>query len=153
MAQVFQILSDKIHPLALGNVYRQYQLIRTMSKRLLSTHLDPEKDAAKIEKIVDLLTERLYYHGYQISRHEAKEMIGLPVSYPDAALEVGLSDLLSSYVVDIPLTDITLQGNFVADGGVMESTGISHSFVFEGVASQTKDGIELKLQKSSWRII
>ncbi len=65
MAEALRILSEKIHPLALGNVHRQYQLIRTMSKRLLSLHLDPEKEADRIEKIVDTLTEKLYYHGYE----------------------------------------------------------------------------------------
>lgn len=75
-------LTDRVHPLALGNVHRQYLLIRTLSKRLLELHMKDEGEKERIEKIVEILSEKLYFHGYQISRHEAKEIIGLNVSFP-----------------------------------------------------------------------
>jgi hypothetical protein len=46
-----------------------------------------EEDKDKIEKIVEILSEKLYFHGYEISRHEAKEIIGLNVSYPSEKIE------------------------------------------------------------------
>ena len=82
MAQALAILAEKVHPLALGNVHRQHQLIRTMSRRLLMLHMD-ENDEERIKRIVDLLTEKLFFHEYQISRAEARDLIGLPVTYPD----------------------------------------------------------------------
>lgn len=60
MGEVFGRLAQELHPLALGNVHRQYLLIRSMSQRLLETHMDSEKEAAAIDHILDVLTEKLY---------------------------------------------------------------------------------------------
>jgi len=87
LSTALKALSDKIHPLALGNVHRQYLLIRTMSKRLLSLHMDIEKEEEKIDKIVDILSQKLYFHAYEIARYEAKKIIGLNVIFPSEKIE------------------------------------------------------------------
>jgi len=153
MAQALRALTDQIHPLALGNVHRQYQLIRTISRRLLSLHLDPDKEGSRIEKIVDLLTEKLFSHGYEISRYEAKEIIGLPVTYASKTLEPLLLGVLGHYSKDIPIGAVNPNGNFVLDGGVIESSALTHSFVFEGLASVTKDGMNVEVKQQAWRIL
>lgn len=153
MAQALRALTDEIHPLALGNVHRQYQLIRTMSRRLLSLHLDQENEGTRIDKIVDLLTEKLFSHEYEISRYEAKEIIGLPVTYASKTLEPQLRALLNRYSQDIPIGGVNLNGNFVLDGSVIESSALTHSFVFEGVATTTKDGLNIEVRQQAWQIL
>lgn len=154
MVQVLKYLTDKIHPLALGNVHRQYQLIRTMSKRLLSRHLDPDTQGERIDKIIDVLTEKLYFHGYEVSRYEAKEVIGLPVVYASEDLAKLMWNLLENYKSDVPLDRVEIKGNnFVVDGAVIESSDVTHSFVFEGVAKSTKEGVSAEVQRSGWQIL
>ncbi len=78
LAQLFDKLPTDVKPLALGNVYRHYQKSRDDARKLLSLHLDSKKDKRKIEKIVSMLVEKLYFHGHHINREEAKS-IGLDV--------------------------------------------------------------------------
>jgi len=154
MVQALKFLTDKIHPLALGNVHRQYQLIRTMSKRLLSRHLNPETEGTRIDKIIDVLSEKLYFHGYEVSRYEAKEVIGLPVVYATGSLAKSMWQLLETYKSDVPLDTVSITGNnFVVDGAVIESSDLTHSFVFEGVAKTTKEGVSAEVQRSGWKVI
>jgi hypothetical protein len=153
MASVLQFLTDKVHPLALGNVHRQYLLIRSLSKRLLCLHMDPEKDKDRIQQIIDLLTEKLYYHGYAISRHEAQKVIGLPVIVPPDGLEDLMWETYERYKVDLPLGEREPSDKFVIDGGVVESVPTLHSFCFEGSSSRTKDTVEVKIQKQGWQLL
>lgn len=68
--------NPQIHPLALGNVNRTYNLIRRLAERLLKSHKNPMPDE-EIKNIVDYFTEKLYSHFYFIGRKEAKEDLGL----------------------------------------------------------------------------
>lgn len=68
--------NPQIHPLALGNVNRTYNLIRILAKRLLKSHVEPIKEE-EITRIIKCLTEELYSHQYIISRKEAQEELGL----------------------------------------------------------------------------
>lgn len=83
--------SPSIHPLALGNINRTYNLIRLLAKRLLKSHKELMKED-EVEKIVDFLTEKLYSHQYFIGRKEAKEELGIK-SVVEANKE--LSDLMT----------------------------------------------------------
>jgi ClpP class serine protease len=130
-------LTDKVHPLALGNVHRQYLLIRSLSKRLLELHMKGEEERGKIDKIVEILSEKLYYHGYEISRHEAKEIIGLNVSYPSEKLEQLMWDLFTEYKNALlpgeefdfdSLLGSSESGDFLLDGAMLESENLIYSF-------------------------
>jgi hypothetical protein len=76
--KLFEKLATDIRPLALGNAYRHYLKARDDAGKLLSLHMDPKKDKNKINSIISILVEKLYYHGHHINRIEAKE-IGLAV--------------------------------------------------------------------------
>ena len=78
LTKAFEKLATDVRPLALGNAYRNYIKCRDDANKLLTLHLDPEKDEAKINKIISILVEQLYYHGHHINRKEARE-IGLNV--------------------------------------------------------------------------
>ena len=142
-------LTDRVHPLALGNVHRQYLLIRTLSKRLLELHMKGEKNKEKIEKIVEILSEKLYFHGYEISRHEAKEIIGLNVSYPPEKIEKLMWELYMEYKdVLLPGEEFDFNsllgnretGDFLLDGAIIESQDLMHSWSFLVNVKRKKPG-------------
>ena len=96
-----------LHPLALGNVYRVQKMIRILSERLLSLHMDhknTEKESNKktIEKIVNEITSDICIHNYPIYRDEAKAL-GLNVIIPNDTLEKMLWNLYEKYAEDMEL--------------------------------------------------
>lgn len=94
----FNLLADKVHPLALGNVKRSISQSRLMAKKLLSLHMDPADKAHKVATIVDNLTSKLFFHGHPINRMEAKEQLGLEnVEAPTDAVERAMWQLYLEY--------------------------------------------------------
>jgi len=75
-------LTEKIHPLALGNVQRSHNQARMMARKLLKLHMPNESDESEITRIIDTLKSNLYYHGHPINRDEAKVDLKLKVSEP-----------------------------------------------------------------------
>ncbi len=155
-------LTDRIHPLSLGNVHRQYLLIRSLSKRLLDLHMKKEEDKEKIEKIVDILSEKLYFHGYEISRHEAKEMIGLNVSYPPEEIEKLMWELYMEYQnALLPGEEIDFDrllgnresGDFLLDSAIIETENLMHSWFFSVNVKRKKPGaaeFDVNVKKMGW---
>lgn len=76
-------LSNKIHPLTLGQVYRSKSQIQMLAKKLLKNH---ELDDGKDEEIIKFLTSESGSHDYTIHRNEAKEELGLNIEKPDNEL-------------------------------------------------------------------
>ncbi len=94
MVEVLKILADKIHPLALGAVYRAREQNRELAARLLEKHMD---DEARINHIVNKLTKELPTHNYLIGLNEAKTDIRLHVNEPDEEVEKLIWDLYKEY--------------------------------------------------------
>lgn len=76
IASITRILSEKVHPLALGAAYRAREQGAMLATRLMEYH---EKDKTKIQSVVDYLTKAVPSHNYLIGKREAKEVIGLPI--------------------------------------------------------------------------
>jgi len=127
LTTVLQILSKDISPIALGNVHRTYTQIREVSKKLLSLHMDTTKESARVDEIINKLTQKLYSHLHAINRTEAKD-IGLDVVdastdedrliwsiYEDYAKEVDLDkQFLIRGVLGTKLeSELTLKGGFI----------------------------------------
>lgn len=93
-----------LHPLALGNVYRAQRMIRILSQRLLSLHMDVEKESNKktVDKIVNEITSDICIHDYPIYRDEAKAL-GLSIITPETKLEKLLWNLYEKYAEDMEL--------------------------------------------------
>jgi len=96
MVEVLKILAEKVHPLALGAVYRAREQTSDLAKRLLSNHSDNGKYEGKIDKIVRQLTQELPTHNYLIGRSEAKK-IGLDIIEPSEEIEQLMWDLYKEY--------------------------------------------------------
>lgn len=143
LSKAFLLLAEKIHPLALGNVHRNYLLIRSLAKKLLNLRKG-SGDQAEAERIVNHLTEKLYAHSHMISRREAAEEIGLPVVYPAGDLERLLWELYNCYVAELALNEPfdptqVLKGartEFTVAGGLIESEFGQDAFLFTGVVER-----------------
>ena len=102
LVRVMEKLSEHIHPLALGAVYRSHALIRLLAAKLLALHMRSPADQQRIPKIVDDLAEKLYYHSYLIGRSETEQM-GLSVTRPSPGLESLLWQMYLSYEAEMDL--------------------------------------------------
>ncbi len=97
LIQAFNILADKIHPLALGNVRRSISQSKMMASKLLNLHIGPKQEH-KIAEIAENLTSKLFFHGHPVNRKEAREQIGLDtVIDPDENLEKKIWQLYMQY--------------------------------------------------------
>lgn len=94
MVAVLNILANKVHPLALGAVYRAREQNSSLAKRLLSSH---SNDEAKINRIVMQLTQELPTHNYLIGRAEALKDIELDIIEPPDELDELMWQLYKEY--------------------------------------------------------
>jgi ATP-dependent protease ClpP protease subunit len=95
LAQMVSILANNITPLTLGSVNRQNSHIRLVARKLLTSRKE-KLEEAKINSIIETLTEKIYSHGHAIGRKEAEE-IGLPIERADDKLDEVLWNLYSEY--------------------------------------------------------
>lgn len=79
-------LSEYIHPLVLGDVYRTQKQIQMLAEKLLRMSYRNKKD---IKNIVSFLCSDSGSHDYTISRTEAKSL-GLNVKSPSEEIYIGM---------------------------------------------------------------
>ena len=103
LAQGISILANDLTPLTLGSVNRQNSHIRLVARKLLTSR-KRKIDEAKINSIIETLTEKIYSHGHAIGRKEASA-IGLPVQTPDGKLEEYIWNLYTRYEDFLKLTE------------------------------------------------
>jgi uncharacterized protein YqeY len=82
MAEVLNRLSNMVHPLVLGSIFRSRSQIQLLAGKLLKSQV---KDAAKTKKIIDFLCSESGSHDYTINRREARQL-GLNVETPSEEL-------------------------------------------------------------------
>lgn len=134
LLEVFGYLSENVHPLALGSVYRAREQIRFLAKALLEKHMI---DESNIQSIIKALTEDRFSHDYLIGRTEAKKILKLKINDVSKDLENDIIQLFKCYSDLFKLTDpynpeTELGGeetNIVAlNRAVVESYDLSHVF-------------------------
>jgi hypothetical protein len=95
-ARVVTALFDKVHPLAIGAIEQSYALSKLITRRMLTTHMDPTAEAEAIDRLVDGLCDDLKSHDFPIAVLEA-EALGLKVVRADDALYDAMLELLAYY--------------------------------------------------------
>lgn len=80
IANILLGLSNQVHPLVLGDVYRSRTQIQMLARKLLSKQI---KDKKRIDKIITFLCSDSGSHDYTIYRREAKEELGLNIEKPN----------------------------------------------------------------------
>jgi hypothetical protein len=104
LVQALIALTEKIHPLAIGNVQRHHNQSRLMARRLLSLHMG-ESEQHKIEQLIDNLKSNLFFHGHPINREEAKKDLNLEIEDPTAEVESLMWELFLQYEADLKLKE------------------------------------------------
>jgi len=87
----FELLTNHVHPLALGTVSRLLEETKLVALRLLSTRANPFSEEENHE-IVRRISSEVYSHNHAISRTEAMKYIGL--KQVKTAEEVEIADEL-----------------------------------------------------------
>jgi hypothetical protein len=156
MATAFSALTNLVHPLALGNILRNHNLIRHLARRLLLMHMDEAEDKEKLDGIVRTLTEELYAHDNLITRDEAPK-IGLNVVEPTDEVEQMLWDLYKIYegffgidqAINLAAELGTEKTKYLCyDVAAIESENLLHSFCIRAMASR-KGATEFDLNAES----
>lgn len=107
LVQAVTALTDKIHPLALGNVKRSTAQSRMLGEKLLLSRGREDLSPHDIEQIINKLTSQLYYHGHPINRQEAREDVGLSfVKDTTPEEEIALWQLFQAYCADMRLEEL-----------------------------------------------
>lgn len=83
LAQIYLKLSEKVHPLVLGQVYRARSQIQMLANKLIVNQVS---DQDKIKKIIAFLCSESGSHDYTINRREALNSLGLVIEKPDDEL-------------------------------------------------------------------
>jgi len=97
LVKTVEILAQRVHPLALGNVERSLSQSRLIAAKILKTHMQ-DGTQHQIEEIIDNLASKLYFHGHPINRVEARRELKLKVmeNLP-AALETAIWKLYEDF--------------------------------------------------------
>lgn len=137
LLQIFERLADKVHPLALGAVYRSRQQIQTLADRLLSLHMKGDARKKDRERVVSILTRELGSHDYLIGRTEARGYLKLNVIDVTSTLESTILSLFNEYAslldLRIPYNPEGFLGNQAERTGdfnraIIETADLTHAF-------------------------
>ena len=78
LVKALEVLAQKVHPLALGNVERFISQSRMMGRKIMRTHMTDTQEHI-ISDIIENLASKLYFHGHPINRAEAKTELKLKI--------------------------------------------------------------------------
>jgi hypothetical protein len=139
LASMWNSLSEKIHPLVLGQIFRTRTQIRSLAMELLDNQ---KLDDDTKNKIISFLCSDSGSHDHAINRREAKKL-GLLIEKPSEDVYEMLKELHLSIVGTLNLlepwrAEQVLGTNnsvkYTERRGLIESTaGGSHQFVAEGI--------------------
>lgn len=83
LREIYLKLTEKIHPLSLGEVYKSKSQIQMLAEKLLKYHKIEKKN---VSKVISFLCSDSGSHDYTIYRKEAKEELGLNIEKPNDEL-------------------------------------------------------------------
>ena len=115
LVQALNVLTEKVHPLALGNVHRFYAQSRMIARKLLGLHMD-SKQTHIIDEITETLTAKLFFHGHPINRKEAMEL-KLKIIKPDNILEGRIWDLYLEFEKLLEMDKVYDAGQILTESG------------------------------------
>ena len=158
LSDVYLKLTDYVHPLVLGQVYRTRAQIQMLSKKLLVNQVTDEEI---IKRITDFLCSDSGSHDYTINRREAENELGLNIKKPTERQYQIIKEIYDDISEELQLTQrfnpIEINGEYAARRSILESIeGGSDYFVTEGRCAhiKTPDGnvsIENRIAFEGWR--
>lgn len=120
MKDILLQLSDKIHPLTLGQVYKSKSQIQMLARKLMKFQ-DLEED--KKNTIVKFLCSESGSHDYSIRRKEAIENLGLNIEKPTPEFYSIIKSIYDSISQELELEN-------PYDPGKMLHSSDEHSYVY-----------------------
>ncbi len=96
-SDVLARLFEYVHPLAIGALEESHLLSELITRKMLESHMHPKHDKRRIDRICGQLGGGYRSHRFCISRREARDELGLPVTYADAPLESAMDELYGYY--------------------------------------------------------
>jgi hypothetical protein len=148
-------LSDLVHPLALGQIYRTRLQIQALAAKLLKTHLDDEN---KIEKIISFLSSKSGSHDYTIHSKQAASELHLPIEEPDEELDRIIKKIYDDFREELELNSRYNQNIFIGENNKKEYSfnraaiesisGGYHKFISQGVLEKSELPTKAELVKN-----
>ena len=145
LSTVLVNLTNFIHPLVLGEIFRSREQIRFLAEKLLRGQV---QDDEKVKSIIDFLCADSGSHDYTINRREAADL-GLSIEKPSDELYKELREVHLSYAEELKLLEpytaqALLQGvapnqstQYTITRALVEGkVGGSYGFVSEGVLTR-----------------
>ncbi len=138
LANILIKLSDSVHPLVLGNVYRSRAQIKMLAEKLLVNQIT---DPNKIKQIISFLCSESGSHDYTINRREAKNTLGLNIIKPDDSLYVIIKAIYDDISAELGFGETfdprsmikNHNGEYTIKRGLIESLpGGSYAFISQG---------------------
>lgn len=106
LIKAIEVLAQKVHPLALGNVERFLSQSRMIARKILRTHMKEDEEHI-INEIVENMASKLYFHGHAINRKEALNDLHLKVTTDlTPTLEKAMWDLYLDFEDEFKNTEI-----------------------------------------------
>jgi hypothetical protein len=164
LASVINSLTQKVHPLVLGEVYRARSQIKMLADKLLSQHITDKRNK---KKIIDFLSSESGSHDYTIDRTEARNDLNLTIETPNEAFYDLIKKIFDDIHEELELTSIfepnMILGeestvSYVCKRALVESAaGGSHSFNTEGILSKAEQGQKIIMNDQrnyeGWRYV
>lgn len=158
LASIFEKLSDFVHPLVLGEVYRSKAQIQMMAEKLL---LNQVTEPEKIKKIIEFLCSESGSHDYTINRREAQNELGLNIVKPSSVqyelIKALYDNINEELLFSKPFLITEVNGAYAVRRCILESlVGGADYFSTEGVVVRGKmpDGqtaIQNRINFEGWR--
>ena len=146
-------LTERIHPLVLGQAYRSRMQARQLARKLLRYQI---KEPGTIERASAFLAGGCGSHDYTINRREAKEDLGLSVRYPEESLDRLIKALyndLMSELMGAPMKLTERDDVRSMKSGFLESLPGGSSYYSYDYLVVPKDGAnpaQTKLMEKGW---
>lgn len=141
LVQAFNILAQKIHPLALGNVKRFHSQSEMIAKKLLKKHMLKEEEH-KMDEIVKILKSKFFFHGHPINRVEARE-VGLKIECPSKKSERLMWKLYLEYEKEL-LLNTPFDPFIILNNKAIELVSQIDKLKKEKFELETKSRVDLK---------
>ena len=100
MTDILLHLSEKIHPLTLGQVYKSKSQIQMLARNLMKWQ---RYESEKEDTIIKFLCSESGSHDYSIRRKEAAENLGLPIEKPSMSLYRIIKDIFDDISKELEL--------------------------------------------------
>lgn len=140
LSDIFTKLTEYVHPLVLGQVYRSRAQIQMLAEKLLVNQV---RDPQKIKNIIAFLCSDSGSHDYTINRREAKKDLALKVVKPTPKQYSLIKSIYDDISEELQFNKVfnirEINGAYAVRRCILESvTGGSDYFVTEGQVLRAK---------------